>query len=253
MAKNPLTVEDETFIHVRDFHLEHLHPDGEGYDPVSFKEAFCRLNRDSQQFRILPGGKNVKKTRKQIEARKAHSSELQPFSCAEHYAIKNRLFSPQLSEKYDVYKSAFHHFNHDGGLTALKDGYLSSGQKPTETTDMFGLTMINAFTESEFDMWIDGLLLGFEKFYSGFFKMKMIMFNWVYHQLPHINGLMVDLTDKYVHKVMNSPDDVFKQVLVGQIGEDINGTGKIVYHTNWRFLRMFIPAIDDMIETAEIC
>ena len=246
---NPPSVEEETFGLVDPFHLRHISSDGEGYDNCSSKEELRQLIRKSQQFRNVPGEKNVKKTRKQINERKAHSDELQLWVCAEHCAIKNRLFSVQLSQKYNVYKSAFHHFNHDGGESAFKDGYLPSGQKPIETKDMFGLTMINSFTEPEFDMWVDGLLSGFEKFYDSYFKMKLILFNWSYHHLPLVDKLMLDLTEKYVHKVMASSDEVFKEVLIGQIGEDINGTGNIVYRTNWRFLRMSALAVHDMIET----
>ena len=251
---NPPSVKEETFGRVDYFHLKHLPPNGEGYDLSSSKEELRRLIRESQQFRNAPGEKNVKKTHKQINERKAHSDALQPWVCAENYAIKNGSFSKQLSEKYNVYKSAFHHFNHDGGESAFKDGYLPSGQKPTNPKDMFGLTMINSFIESEFDMWVDSLLQGFEYFYDGYFKWKLILFNWEYHQLPHVNELMIDLTDKYVHKVLDSSKkvEVFDEVLIGQLGEDINGTGSIVYHTNWRFLRMSVLAIHDMIDTAEI-
>lgn len=245
---NPPSVEEDTHKHVESFHIRHLSSDEDGdpYDHSSFKGELFQLIRTAQEYRTTSG---VKLTPKQHKAWDIHSRKLEIFVCAGDFAIKYRTFSTQLSNKYDVYNSAFHNFMYDGGKTAMKDGYLPSGQKPTESKEMFGLTMINAFTESEIDMWIDGLILGFEYFYNGYSKMKLIMFNWKYHQLPHFDELMLDLTDKYVHKVMDSSDDVFKQVLVGQIAEDIKGTGKIVYYTNWRFLRMFVSAIHDMIET----
>ena len=249
---DPPSMEEETFGLPETFHQKHFSSySDESYDHSSFKVELRCLIEESQQFRNAPGEKNVKKTRKQINARKAHSNALQPLICAEHFAIANRLFSSRLSDKYKVYKSAFHHFNYDGGESAFKDGYLPSGQKPTNTKDMFGLTMINSFTESEFDSWVDGLLKGFEQFYDGYSKMKLIMFNWKYHELPYINEMMLDLADKYCREVMSSSNYVYdelKELLIGEISESTERSGKISYHTNWRFLRIIVLSIEHMID-----
>ena len=197
MARNTYespSMEEETSRLVETFHQKHLSSEEEEcYDITSFKEELRQLISESQKFRNKPSEKNVTKSRGQIKARKAYSRSLQPFVCAEHFAIENRLFPTQLSEKYDVYRSAFHHFQYDGGETAFKDGYPSSGEKPTNDKIKFGLTMISSFSESEFDSWVDSLLKGFEKFYDGYSKMKLIMFNWKYHELPHIDDLILDL------------------------------------------------------------
>jgi hypothetical protein len=252
-AYEPPSMEEETSALIESFHQKHLSPDSEeSYDHSSLKEELGFLIRASQQFRNKPGEKNVKKTREQIKARKNHSLALQPFIYAEHFAIANRLFSGELSDKFNVYKSAFHHFSHDGGDSAFKDGYLPSGQKPINTKDMFGLTMINSFTNSEFDSWVDGLLQGFEHFYAGYSKMKLIMFNWSYHQLPYVDELMLDLADKYCREVMSSSDEVLKELLIGQISESIERPGKIAYHTNWRFLRMVVLSMENMLDVAAL-
>jgi len=242
-----ISIIDGVYPVIDKFVLRHSGKDD--YDEESFNREFVQLLSDFTKFRNEAGVSNVKKGFKVKENRELFSIALQPYICFEAVAINEKLFPEQLSQKYNPYKSAVHHFKYNG-LVSFKDGYSSDGNIPDDK-DKFGLTMINAFDETEKNLWIDTLFRGFKIFFNKFFNMKVILFNWGYHRLPNYIELAIDLTDKYCKSITSSDNEHIKTLLNSQISDIIEDQhpGKINYHDNWTFFRYSIFALDDMLKS----